>query len=780
MRPRNRRAGHPAFCRNHVINSEGGIIEEEYRVEYVADRVHTTATVFLGLSMQCARCHDHKFDPITQRDYYGFFALFNNVPETILAIGPVTAAAPFVQAPSPIQLADLERLNEQAKTLELRRKARESQIDEPLAHWELEAVAAEKTLNLPAGLLARLALDETAGTTTHDSIDPSRAGAIIGDAKWTSGKLGNALEFDGKTHVDLHQLVEFDLDRSFSIGSWIYLTSLEPCTVVSKMDESNAYRGFDLIIEQGKPAMHLIHHWPDIGLKTIAKSPISLNTWHHVVATYDGTAHASGVVIHVDGTAQALDISSDKLHSTIKTDKPVHLGRRSQTAPFHGQIDEVQFYSKQLSSEDVRQLANGQPLPALAETIALPGSPAVCRAARTTTPILSRQRRRTISVALTAELAAVMRKQRADFENISADHGHGGNVHSTPGFLAQARTVRPAWRFRRAGSARQPATTAQRRGREPLGPCQVVGGSRTSLRPRESPSIAGGKCFSARELSRRSRTLVPKVPGRPIPNCWIGWRRNSIASGWNVKELQKLIVMSATYRQSSHVAPELLERDPKNQLLARGSRFRLSAETVRDNALAISGLLVERLGGPSVRPYQPDGLWQDVSVDRRAVYTPEVGENLYRRSLYTFWKRTCPPPSLATFDAPDRETCLIRRARTNTPLQALVLMNDPTYVEAARKLAELVLLEAGEAPESRLDHAFRLAVSRVARPAEKEVLLPLLDEATKRFRVMPKKADALLGVGQAAHNTLLDAVELAAWTTVTSVIMNLDETISKE
>jgi hypothetical protein len=247
-----------------------------------------------------------------------------------------------------------------------------------------------------------------------------------------------------------------------------------------------------------------------------------------------------------------------------------------------------------------------------------------------------------------------------------------------------------------------------------------------------------------------------------------------------VKALLKQIVLSATYRQSSHVSRALLERDPKNHMLARGPRFRLPAETLRDNALAISGLLSETIGGPSVKPYQPDGLWQDVSVERRAVYQRDKGADLYRRGMYTYWKRTCPPPGMTTFDAPDRETCTIRRARTNTPLQALVLMNDPTYLEAARKLAERALKEGGDTDATRLTYVFRLCVARDPRPAESTVLLKVLAQAKQTFVAAPQSAEKLLAVGDAPRDPKLDVKELAAWTTLANVVLSLDETITKE
>jgi len=250
--------------------------------------------------------------------------------------------------------------------------------------------------------------------------------------------------------------------------------------------------------------------------------------------------------------------------------------------------------------------------------------------------------------------------------------------------------------------------------------------------------------------------------------------------GWDTKALLKLIVTSATYRQASHVTPALLELDPHNRLLGRGPRYRLSAEQIRDNALVASGLLIEHLGGPSVKPYQPAGLWEEVSVERRFKYVPETGEGLYRRSLYTYWKRTCAPPGMTTIDAPDREFCVIRRARTNTPLQALLLLNDVTYVEASRKLAERILLEAGADFDSRLAHACRLVLARTPRADESKVLRQIHDFALQKFLQDPAAAEKLLGVGNAERSATADLPELAAWATVACVLLNLDETLSKE
>ena len=769
-----------AFCRNHVITSEGGIIPEEYRVEYVADRVHTTATVFMGLSMQCARCHDHKFDPITQRDYYSLFAFFNNVPESTLAYGgKVLAAAPALRIPSPLLNPQLQRIDQQVVALKRRLEARNAETDKPLIEWVKEMVSLEQSNEFPEGLLAHIALDEGQGELTHDSVDVHRVGKIIGGVKWAEGKLNTSLDFNGKTYVDFGQLVELDSDEPFSISAWIYPTSNSPITVVSKMDDAAAHRGFDLIIEQGRPAIHLIHHWPNNSIKKITKKPLLLNAWHHVLVSYDGSSLAAGVLIYVDGQAMGMDVIADKLRGTIATQKPVHLGRRSNSVPFEGMIDEVQFYSKCLDIDHVQQLFNAQIPVGVAEIIAIErGQRTPVQQAKLRTHYLH-------------YIDLPYRKLLGELGDLNQRRVEVEMTTAPPTMvMSEMATPRQATVLKR-GEYDQPGETVSPNVPHSLPPLpDDVPTNRLGL---AQWLIEPNNPLTARVAVNRwwqlyfGTGIVETVEDFGSQGTWpthpelLDWLAiEFVASDWNVKAMQKRIVMSATYRQSSHVTTALLHRDPKNQLLARGPRFRLPAEAIRDNALFVSGLLGQRLGGPSVRPYQPAGLWRDVSVSQSVTYKQDRGEDLYRRSMYTFWKRTCPPPSLSTFDAPDRETCQIRRSRTNTPLQALVLMNDPTYVEAARMLAERVMLEGGESGESKVNHAYRLVLARRSRPAEQRAMLSLLEDARTRFRAETEKASALITIGDSARNAKLDPVELAAWTTVTSVLLCLDETISKE
>jgi hypothetical protein len=290
----------------------------------------------------------------------------------------------------------------------------------------------------------------------------------------------------------------------------------------------------------------------------------------------------------------------------------------------------------------------------------------------------------------------------------------------------------------------------------------------------------------ADEVDRPRGGIAEKPGGASVTLASTSPLRHSAAPppgmAWDIKKLVKLIVTSATYRQRSVAAPEMVKRDPENRLLARGPRLRLPAEFIRDQALAVSGLLVERLGGPSVKPYHPAGLWEEISFGARFTaqkYEQDHGEALYRRSMYTFWKRTCPPPSLQTFDAPEREVCVVGRPATNTPLQALVLMNDTTYVEAARKFAERIRTEVAATPKDRIGYAYRLALARPATPEETRLLLKVYEEQLARFRKDPQAALKLLTVGESPRNEKLDPAELAAWTSVTSVILNLDEMITK-
>ena len=562
------------FNRNHVLTTEGGIIEEEYRAEYVADRVHTASTVFMAISMQCARCHDHKFDPVSQRDFYRLASFFNTVPDRVVGYGQgVRMAEPVLKVPSAEQQAALAKL-------ELRRE------------------------ELNAGILKRAkAADVDAWEKSLKPSDPAKVG-VLGVIPFDVSRI--ALE---KPLAAFSVLPEKRTEVQKAIVKQYYLDRFDP--------------------EMRK-------------LKT------ELATLPSKLAEIEKTIPVTMVMQDIDKRKTFVLIRGayDKKGEEVQPGLPERLFVGPKAAPAN-RLD----FAKWLTHPDH--------------------------------PLTAR--------------VAVNRWWEMLFGT--------GLVETSEDFGIQG-----------------------------------------------SP------------------------PSHPELLDWLA--TELIRTKWDQRAMLKLMVLSATYRQSSRVTPAFLERDPRNRLHTRGPRYRLPAEMVRDQALFVSGLLKEKTGGPSVKPYQPDGLWEDVSVERREKYTPDAGDGLYRRSLYTFWKRTCPPPGLSTFDAPDRETCVVRRARTNTPLQALALLNDPTYVEAARKLAERALA-AGKADEVRLIFAWKVVLSRDPNADEAKVVQGILDAARVRFRKEPDAAEKLLKVGRSPRDPKADPAELAAWTVSMSALLNLDEAISK-
>ena len=767
------------FSRNHVLTTEGGIIDEEYRVEYVADRVHTTATAFLGLSLQCARCHDHKYDPFTQTDYYRFAAFFDNVPDKVVGYSQGRMAEPLLEVPSPEQIAERERLEGRRAELaeRLAQRAKDCAADQEA--WEGTLTPERLAAAEPPGLMAWFPLDDEAGPMIATGLGSGVAGEVVGRHEHAEGRLGGALLFDGQTHIAAGETGAFEADRPFSFSVWVHPTSAEASTVLSKMDEADAFRGYDLILEQGKVAVHVVHQWPDRAFKVITNEPLALDRWHHLAVTYDGSRRSTGMRVFVDGVARPVTATTDNVvDGTILTTRPFHIGRRSVSAPFRGRIDDVRLYGCVLPDNEVTLLASGETPAGLA---ALVGGP--------------REQR-------SLEQAA---RLRAHFLDSVDAPSRAWREESTaiPARLAELAKQIPVTMVMAEMSPRRETRVLVRGRYDQPGDVVAPGVPRFGPGTEGVPVEGGDRMALARWLTHPAHPLTARVavnrwwgmlfgtgivetvedfgiqgtpPSDPGLLDWLA--TEFVRRGWDVRSLLREIVLSATYRQSSRVTPLLAERDPANRLLARGPRGRLPAETVRDNALAIGGLLVEKVGGPSVRPWQPAGLWEDVSVERRDTYVPDSGDGAHRRSMYTFWKRTCPPPGMTTFDAPDRETCVARRGRTNTPLQALVLMNDPTYLEAARGLATRLLAEPGDDAD-RVARAWLQAVGRTPTADETTVVSTVLEAARQRFQGDPAAAEQFLVVAGGPVPEEIDRPMLAAWTTVASLILNLDETISK-
>ena len=792
------------FNRNHMINFEGGAIPEEYQVEYVVNRLDTTSTVWMGLTMACSRCHDHKFDPIRQRDFYRFFAFFNNVDEVGLD-GQRGNAEPFAQVPTPSQ--------DRARTaLDAEIAAREAQLPEDeiasrRAVWEADALSTVAT-DSKAGLIAHFELDghlaDTSGHYRH-------AEASSEFLRYTGGRVGQAASFDGETRLELDPLNTgaFDLDgrEPFSIAVWVRPASrLASYAPLSKVDADQEYRGYALSFDPSivlpgtnmgsRLHFRLIHDWPDDALSIRTKDPLLMaadgiqahEAWYHVAIVYDGSRRAAGLQFYLNGELlgdDAIDVEYDSLTGSTVTSAPLragtnlHVGEPPAEKGFSGQIDDLRFYDLQLTADEVARLAVDLPIRSIVST----------DAEERTEPQVAELR----DYFLSRHAPEALRTTWADLRDLLDDRAALDAVVTTTMVMHERGEPRETFILHRGDYRNQtdpvtPGTPAALPPMPPGAPANRLGLAKWLVDPSHplTARVAMNRywqMYFGTGLVKTAENFGTQGE-RPSHPALLDWLATEfVRSGWDVKAMQRLIVTSAAYRQSSKMTAWHRLNDPENRLLSRASRFRLPAEMIRDGALAASGLLNGEIGGPSVYPYQPAGLWAPMSYGAMftsQLYTPSEGDDLYRRGMYSFWKRTVPPPALNAFDAPDREYCTVTRARTNTPLQALVLMNDPTFVEASRFLAERVIAEAGDDPADRIRLAYRLTTARLPEPAELDVLQAAASAQLAVYRADLEAALDLLSVGEGGYDPDLDPVELAAWANVASIILNLDESITRE
>ncbi len=736
------------FNRNHRGNSEGGIVPEEYLVEYAADRVETTSTVFLGLTMGCARCHNHKYDPFTQRDFYQLMAYFNHIGELgrYLKYGNTP---PYIKAPTLEQQTTLRRLEEAEAAAESRFAGMKPAILRAQRQWE-RTLPREADWSLKDALVAHVPLDD--------------GGA--------AGVIGKAARLDGKEVLELGDRGEFGFQDKFSVAVWIQPeAAIGP--IVTRAEDKTDAEGWSLVLEDGKIQVNLVKRRLDDSIRVETRSPVELNGWHHVLMTYDGSRLAAGVRIYLDGEAQPLNVLLDSINQDFRTKEPLRIGGGGgQEVRYQGLVDEVRIYGRALTPKEAQAVSAAR---SAGEIAAAPvENRSAGESAKLEIAFLETGAPAPIQAAWRARNAT--RKARERF------------VESVPTVMVMEELPGPnETRILIRGLYDRPGEKVERGVPEVLPP--LPDGA-----PKNRLGLARWLADPSNPLTARvavnrfwqlyfGRGIVKTVedfgsqgdwPSHPELLDWLALE--FVRSGWNVKALQKTILMSATYRQSSKVSPELLTRDPENRLLARGARLRLPAETIRDQALSVSGLLVERIGGPSVKPYQPPGIWMDLgTVD----YQPDTGSGLYRRSLYTFWKRTAPPPYMTNFDSATRESCTVRESRTNTPLQALNLMNDVSFVETSRKLAERAIRE-GAGAAGRIERAFRLVMARPPSESEGRKLRGSLEFYLDHFRANRAEAEELVRQGEAPRDERIGAAELAAYTTVASLILNLDEAVSKE
>lgn len=765
------------FNRNHMINFEGGAIPEEYQVEYMVDRIETTSNAWMGTTMGCARCHDHKFDPIRQRDFYRFGAFFNTIPEKGLD-GFTGNAEPFLLLPDDKQekrLAELKQvIAERAEQMPdeavwaVETEWRKSQFD---------TVPKSPTDGLSAWYELDGNISDTSGHFRHGRI-------LKGEPAFNTGPVRRAIDLDTSMRVQLPGDA-LALEKPFAIAFWFRVGRQPGLTLMQKQDAETNFEialGKPVTLQGLKRGHNIEIRWTSGALALVARTgqyEALQAEQNHLMLTSDGSGRAAGLHLFLNGKAVPLVAEADSLGAPPRNSAPIAIG--SNKLPLRGRMDDLRFYERPLAADDAERLAVYYPVEVLLSTpgkqkpeqhaivtdyFLTHGAPDVIRRAYTEVkPLLKEQDELLAVVPTTMVMEEMEDTPRETFVLARGDYRNKTEkvTPGVPSMLPPLPAGAPGNRLTLARWLVDPA--------HPLT-------ARVAVNRYWQMYFGQGLVKTSEDFGSQGEP--------PVNQELLDWLATEfIRTGWDVKGIQRLIVTSAAYRQSSKVTTELHDRDPENRLLARGPRFRLPAEMVRDNALAVSGLLNDKIGGRSVLPYQPAGLWEELAFGEAfsaQEYVQQHGPDLYRRSMYTFWKRTVPPASLNTFDAPDREKCTSRRAVTNTPLQALVLLNDPTYIEAARNLAARVLKEsppkAGD--DARLKEAFRLVTARPPSNTELLVLRTTLKQQRDAYTNDEHAAEALLKIGESPAGEAADAPTLAAWTNVCTVLMNLDEAITKE
>lgn len=775
------------YVRCNLTTNEGGTILEEVAVNAARDRTEAFGATFLGLTVGCAACHDHKFDPTSQHDFYALTALLYNTQETAWD-GNVADTPPVLRIPADqnhdAANALVAERSEAASELEKRTLNAQALFEEATKNGlHPEPVSTDK-------LELRLRLDEGKGDVVHNSapgakITEFKAGTnppIWGETVW----LWPSMRMDQSTTLELGDLGDFHADQPFSAGGWLMLR-LDPAfadtgtgSLISRMGDP-AYRGWDLFQDKGHFIVHIINEWPAKALKVQTKAAYPRGEWKHVFFTYDGSAKPAGVLLYVDGKPVELETMNDTLtpDMPIHSDAPLQLGRRQNGDLMRKtRFQDVRLYSRALSPEEVARLPFEE---RAAEILAAQPDPAKWskddRFAILDFWFLSNK----------DEPSAKLRQRIGELDTKIAELGK-----DQPTTLIAREKVTPPHAnilargvYSARGERVEPATPAflpplpKDRNPDRLALAEWLSTDSNPLFARVTANRMWAEVFG------RGIVETPEDFGimgaRPTHPELLDWLAVDFReSGWDVKRFYKALVMSSVYRQSCKSTTAQLEKDAANRYLSHGPRYRMDAEMIRDTALQTAGLLADRAGGPPSKPYQAEGVWEAVSMPESDTkhYVADKGEGLYRRSLYTYWKRFAPPPAMETFDAPGRENVCARRTRTNTPLQALVMMNDTQFVEAARKLAERAITDNKE-QDARLDFLAKETLSRSLDPSEKKTLLTSAEKFREHFEASPDDAKALLTVGESPAKPDLNPTELAEWTLVASQFYNLDEYLTK-
>jgi hypothetical protein len=894
------------FVRANMTTGEGGAIDDEYRAKYTFDRVETTGTIFMGMTLTCARCHTHKYDPIQHHEYYGLYAFFNQVDDKVMDENKPNPE-PFLKVPSKEQAERMDWLKEHIAQRQGELEAPMVDLDTGQKYWQrdwaarlaegwapLDAARARSVLTNGAELrlMADLSIQAEGANPdkdVHEVMFAPAPGEISAlrlevlpselDGKSTTGRSAEGTFAISELEVDLVRPTTEGHERSVRRLKFSHSAADSEAKEggIGRALDGNADTGWQVptnsvaqphvaVFVPAEPLRIQIGDELNVRLRSetakpraalaryrisVARGESSVDWWH---PPSFGPWHVLGPLKPKDGTPT--------LESVYEPETKVDLKKK-----FPGVREEV-GWSERRDYEDgrasllVQDLHGVHGIRYLYRTLTLPRSRTLELHLRADGPfrlwvngeqVAERHRGpspsepstkvtvqlkegenrflwKVVTVqgaayftfspdmgsadALTPEIAAVLAVSPSTAENESKLRTYYRRQHS-PAFRERHDEL-VNWKQELEVTDRAVPTTmvAKEAGMSKetfmllRGEYDKKGDKVEPHVPAIFPPLPDGAPTNRLGLAQwlldpahplTARVTVNRIwqqhfgvglvkttedfgmqgehPSHPELLDWLA--TEFIRSGWDVKHMHRLIVTSATYRQSSRATPELLERDPENRLLARGPRFRLDAEAIRDTALFVSGLLVEKVGGRSVRPYEPPGLWEAVSFNNSQKYVEDAGDAQYRRSLYTYWKRQSPPPNMMLFDAPTRESCTVRRSRSNTPLQALALLNDPQFVEAARAFAQRIILEGGDGVRDRARFAFRLATSRDPSNDELAVLCGFFEEQCDTFRHDPSAAEKFLTVGPFTPKADLDPAELAAWAALGSLILNLDEAITK-
>jgi hypothetical protein len=754
-----------AFNRNHPTTAEGGAIDEEFRVEYVTNRTNTFGTAFLGMTMECAKCHDHKFDPISQKDYFELFAFFNNIKELGMTANDGNAGPLLLLSDSvvdkkvealTIKIDSLEIIESQNKKQfiedsNFKTSNKFSQI-EPLLHHSFEKIRPHKKTRI---------LDDKLKTTVTKGMELEE------------GIFGMAANFDHQyDQITISNLEALDIEDAFSVSVWISLKQMPSETKTMTLIGNSSvkhqfYRGWDLYIEpSGRISSRLIHSLPGNYIHNRSKETIEVGEWTHLLMTYDGSAKASGLKLYINGEAADQEISYDRLDQTIIPDSKGQLivgkSPRGQTGDFGifiGMMDELSIFDTEI-------------LPLQASVV--------------------------YEQSKARETPVAWRPNDSQFSELKKNlHEFRALRHATIDTVKEIMVMKEMPQLRKTFILDRGAYDARREevGRDTpdgilpfsdeypknrLGLSQWLLDENNPLMARVTVNrywqmiFGKGLVTSTNDFGNQGA-----LPTHPKLLDWLSLE--FVESGWDLRKLLRKMVTSNVYKQSSFANPELRNLDPENKLLARSPSYRYQAEFIRDNALKSSGLLNTKIGGESVKPYQPEGLWIEKGNFSKVLlyYVQDRDDKQYRKSMYTFNKRTSPPPYMEIFDVPGRTECIVYRERTNTPLQALSLLNDPQFVESSRALAYRMKKEGGVLLEDQIKIGFLLTLNRNPSDQELQIMTDLYNEELENFRMDKQSAKAYLSVGDHKLPNEFQETELAAMTFVASTLFNMDEMYTK-